>query len=113
DISYYINQAEVLIEPFFSNRISEEKLALLKKMDKTTIEIDLQQFKLDHKTSFTKDDLKAYLVSSTSKTWRNLDTRSLNKLFQKFLKILDVKLLEAANIFTHFNSNKSQLTDNE
>ena len=24
-----------------------------------------------------------------------------------------MKLLEAANIFTHFNSNKSQLTDNE
>lgn len=113
DVSYYINQAELLVEPYFSHKISEEKLGLLKKMDKTTIEINLLQFQLDQRTSFTKDELRSYLFSSESKTWSCISSKSSDKLFQKFLKILDVKLLEAANIFTDFNSNKTQLTDNE
>ncbi len=94
DILIYENPEQILIvEPFYSNPIDENKLNKIIKLDKTVISISLKEFSLNHNHIFTIEQFKSFLITNTEyKKWIYIRNSKARKLIKDIILKIENKL---------------------
>ena len=105
DIVVSVNNTDLLIEPFYTNKIDEEKTKKISNLDKSTISINLLLFVERNGHLFNLDALKEYLMNDIiSKKWIHIRTSKVNNLITKIHNQINSFPLEIKNI-TLFRKN--------
>jgi hypothetical protein len=89
----------LLIEPFYTSGITENKLYKLGENDVSTLSINLKSFIETHGFLFSIDSLKTYLQSSISKEWVYIKQKKLSKLKDTFYEKLKNKINAEKSIY--------------
>ncbi len=99
DIVVSVNNSDLLIEPFYTNKIDEEKIKKISNLDKSTISINLLSFVEKNRHHFNLDTLKEYLMNDlSSKKWIYIRKHKANNLIEKMHKQISFYSLENKNI---------------
>ena len=98
DIVVYSGGKYFFVEIFVTHQIDEDKLAKLKKLNISTIEIDLRRIE----KSISAEDLSTILLNSDEKkVWKYNSTS--NRWYQKFLEAADRKDLTSRGFAIHID----------
>lgn len=84
--------SEVLIEPFFTSKISIKKKEKLKTINKPTLSIDLIPFIEKYNYSYEIEDLKNYLINDSNKSWEIIRENKINGYLQNYLDYIRFEL---------------------
>ncbi|MBL7766837.1 MAG: hypothetical protein JNJ58_12125 [Chitinophagaceae bacterium] len=89
------NNEELLIEPFYTNRIDGKKLSKLQTLDRSVISIDLIEFTNKNHFAFSFDKFKSFIVDDViSKNWVHIRSSKIEKLKIKYLNLLKKNIQE-------------------
>lgn len=104
DIVASISGKPFFIEPFFTNKIQEDKLRKLIFLDTSVLSIDLTSFILRKGWVFTIEEFKHFLTTETeAKEWIYVRNSKMKRLLDNYLlkmhdKLKGIKLLHQENL---------------
>lgn len=95
DVVLKVCDMEIFIEPYFTNKIDENKRKKIFDLDISTISINLISFVRINGWFFTIDDFKNFLINDIkNKKWEYIRTQKIDNLSEKFIKMLDKEVKE-------------------
>lgn len=109
DVVLIIKNTELLIEPFYTSEIDNEKLKKIINLDKTVLSIDLKSFIKNNSSLFEIKDLTKYIESEISKNWEFIRESKIKSLKEKLFKKLKNSLDKSTINFTKYNKIKTDI----
>lgn len=113
DIVVLVKGGELLIEPFNTNPIDEEKLNKIRALDKSTISIDLRAFAYSKAYIFTLQELADFLSKDTKhKEWVYISTDKERKLRDKYIYRFRTQLSANIDMIKQLKDYEVEIEDN-
>lgn len=110
DVVHKVKNDELFIEPYFTNKIKEDKYFKLVDLNVSTISINLISFITANGWCFTIESFKNFLINNIdSKKWEFIRTTKIEKLTHDFINKLDKEIKEHEPLIQKNNELKQKI----